>query len=191
MRFPRLKSKTKPFSRAFCQWREAHFTIQGELAMRSLFPYSWRRNLPSEGQQDPFSLLHQEMNRLFDSFTGFPVNRWSNDLSPRLDVSESDKEIDIDAELPGFDEKNVDVTLAGDVLTIRGERKNGHEEKNKNYHVAERSWGSFTRSVTLPFEANPDDVQARFDKGVLHIAIQKPANMAAKTAKIPVKTAAS
>ena len=160
--------------------------------MRSLFPYSWKRNLPLETQQhDPFSVLHQEMNRLFDSFSGFPANRWSNDLSPRLDVSESEKEIDIDAELPGFDAKDVDVTLAGDVLTIRGERKNGHEEKTKNYHVNERSWGSFTRSVTLPFDADPDNVQASFDKGVLHIAIQKPGEMAAKTAKIPVKTAAS
>ena len=108
-------------------------------------------------------------------------------MTPRLDVCETDKQIDIEAELPGFDEKNVDVTVAGDVVTIHGERKNGKEDKGKNYHVAERTWGSFTRSVTLPFDADPNDVSARFDKGVLHIAVKKPANATVKAAKIPVK----
>ena len=61
-------------------------------------------------------------------------------MSPRLDVSETDQELDIDAELPGFDEKDVEVTLAGDTLTIRGERQNGQEDKGKNYHLSERRW---------------------------------------------------
>jgi HSP20 family protein len=108
-------------------------------------------------------------------------------MSPRLDVSETDQQLNIDAELPGFDEKDVEVTLAGDRLTIRGERKNDQEEKGKNYHLSERRWGSFTRSITLPFDADPNDVDARFDKGVLHIAIKKPPSAAAKTAKIPIK----
>src|SRR5438067_856428 len=120
---------------------------------RSLFPSSWNRNMPTDFR-DPFSTLQQEMNRLFETFGSVP-SRWSNDMMamPRIDVCETDKAIEVEAELPGFDEKNVDVTLAGDVLTIRGERKNGEEKKEKNYHLSERSWGSFTRSVTLPFMA--------------------------------------
>jgi HSP20 family protein len=159
------------------------------MATRSIIPYSWQRNTPSEMKRDPLSALQTEMNRLFESFGPFPATHWSSDMPPRLDVSETDTEIDVDAELPGVDEKDVDVTLVGGVLTIRGERKNDREEKNKNYYLAERSYGSFTRAVTLPFDAEPKNVTAKFDKGVLHIAIQKPANIAAKSAKIPVRPA--
>jgi HSP20 family protein len=104
-------------------------------------------------------------------------------------VSETASELDIDAELPGFDEKDIEVTLSGDTLTIRGERKNEREDKNKNYYVSERRWGSFARSVDLPFDAEPKDVNANFEKGVLHIAIKKPPSVTAKTAKIPIKGA--
>jgi HSP20 family protein len=159
------------------------------MPVRSLLSYSWTRNALSEIKRDPFAALQDEMNRLFESFGSFPSARMSSDMAPRLDICETDREIDIDAELPGVDEKDVDVTLSGDVLTIRGERKNGREERNKNYYLAERSFGSFTRSVSLPFEADPKNVSAKFDKGVLHIAIPKPENMAAKSARIPVKPA--
>lgn len=156
--------------------------------MPSLIPRS-SRGTPAEPSRDPFQTLRQEINDLFSSFSGFPSRAWSGDMSPRLDVSETDQELDIDAELPGFDEKDVEVTLAGDTLTIRGERQNGQEDKGKNYHVSERRWGSFTRSITLPFDADPGDVDAKFEKGVLRIAIKKPPSIAAKTAKIPIKNA--
>lgn len=159
------------------------------MPVRSLLPYSWTRNALSEIKRDPFAALQDEMNRLFESFGSLPSAHMASDMAPRLDICETDREIDIDAELPGVDEKDVDVTLSGDVLTIRGERKNGREERNKNYYLAERSFGSFTRSVSLPFEADPKNVSAKFDKGVLHIAIPKPENMAAKSARIPVKPA--
>ena len=156
--------------------------------MQSLTPRS-RGGTPAEPSRDPFQTLRQEINDLFSSFSTFPSRAWSGDMSPRLDVSETDQELDIDAELPGFDEKDVEVTLAGDTLTIRGERQNGQEDKGKNYHLSERRWGSFTRSITLPFDADPNDVDAKFEKGVLHIAIKKPPSIAAKTAKIPIKNA--
>ena len=146
--------------------------------MQPLFPRSSR---------DPLQALRQEINDLFSSVSSFPSRAWGNDMSPRLDVSETDQQLDIAAELPGFDEKDVDVTLSGDVLTIRGERKNEQEEKSRNYHVSERRWGSFTRNITLPFSAEANDVDARFEKGVLYIAIKKPPSVAAKTAKIPIK----
>ncbi len=161
--------------------------------MRSLIPSqwspSWMRNLPAQSGRDPFALLHQEMNRLFDTFGGLAENAFGDNMSPRIDVSETDKEIDIDAELPGIDEKDLDITLAGDVVTIRGEKRSEREQKNKNYYVSERSYGSFARSIPLPFDADPKNVSAKFDKGVLHIAIPKPEQIAAKTTKIPVKAA--
>lgn len=152
--------------------------------MQQVFPRS-QGGPPAEPPRDAFQALRQEINNLFSSFSNFPSH--PRDVSPRLDVSETEQELDIDAELPGMDEKDIEVTLSGDTITIRGERKNGHEEKGKNYHVSERRWGSFTRTVTLPFDANPSDVDARFEKGVLHIAIRKPPRIAAKTAKIPIK----
>lgn len=157
--------------------------------MQPLFPRSPRGGTPAEPPRDPFQALRQEINDLFSSFSNFPSRAWSGDMSPRLDVSETEQELDVDAELPGFDEKDIEVTLAGDTLTIRGERQNGQEDKGKNYHVSERRWGSFTRSITLPFDADPSDVDAKFEKGVLHIAIRKPPSIAAKTAKIPIKNA--
>ncbi len=157
--------------------------------MQPLFPRSSRGGTPAESSRDPFQALRQEINDLFSSFSSFPSRPWSGDMSPRLDVCETDQELDIDAELPGFDEKDVEVTLSGDTLTIRGERQNGQEDKGKNYHVSERRWGSFTRSITLPFDADPNDVDAKFEKGVLHIAIKKPPSIVAKTAKIPIKNA--
>jgi HSP20 family protein len=156
--------------------------------MQSLTPRS-SRGTPVAPSRDPFQTLRQEINDLFSSFSTFPSRAWSGDMSPRLDVSETDQELDIDAELPGFDEKDVEVTLAGDTLTIRGERQNGQEDKGKNYRLSERRWGSFTRTITLPFDADPNDVDAKFEKGVLHIAIKKPPSIAAKTAKIPIKNA--
>jgi len=151
---------------------------------RSLTPRSSEGTAVSP-QQDPFRMLRNEMDRLFDSF------RWpgygSSDVSPRVDICETDKEIDIDAELPGLNENDIDVMLSGDVLTIRGEKKAEREEKKVNYHLTERSYGSFSRSIALPFDADPGKVSARFDKGVLHISIPKPAEAAAKSAKIPVK----
>jgi HSP20 family protein len=126
------------------------------------------------------------MDRLFESFDwrrGTP----GADLMPRIDMSETEGEVDIDAELPGLTEKDIDVTLSGDTLIIRGEKKSEREESKKNYHMSERTYGSFSRAIPLPFEADASKITAQFDNGVLHIAIPKPPEAAAKTAKIPVK----
>ncbi len=156
------------------------------MPMRFLSPYTSSRDIPAALRQDPFMTLRNQMDRLFDTFGTWP-NETASDVTPRVDVSETDKEIDIDAELPGLEDKDIDVTLSGDTLTIRGEKKSEHEEKKKNYYVSERSYGSFSRSIQLPFDADPNNISAKFDKGVLHIAIPKPEHIAAKTAKIPVK----
>ena len=109
----------------------------------------------------------------------------AGDLVPRLDVSETEREVKVTAELPGMDEKDVTVTLEGDVLTLRGEKKADAEEKGKNFHRVERTYGSFQRVVTLPVEVDATKVAAGFKKGVLTVTLAK--SPAAQTRKIEIK----
>ena len=111
--------------------------------------------------------------------------------APKIDIVESKDAIDLTAELPGVEEKDVDVTLADGMLTIRGEKKTERDErdKDKNWHVVERSYGSFSRAIPLPFDPDPAKVEAKFDKGVLHTHLPKPAEMAKKQQKIEIKKA--
>jgi HSP20 family protein len=102
-------------------------------------------------------------------------------------VSETDKEIKVSAELPGMDEKDIDVSLTRDSLTIKGEKKQETEDKGEDYYRMERSYGSFTRSIPLPIEVDTDKVQATFKKGVLEITLPKTARAIQETRKIPVK----
>jgi HSP20 family protein len=107
---------------------------------------------------------------------------------PSTDVTETDKEIEISAELPGLEEKDVQVNLADGVLTIRGEKNAEKEEKDKNYRLVERSYGSFERSIALPEGVKSEDVKASIAKGVLTVKVPKPA--LAQARKIEVKSAA-
>jgi HSP20 family protein len=105
-----------------------------------------------------------------------------------MDVTETDKEIEITAELPGLEEKDVEVNVADNVLTIRGEKKAEKEEKSKNYQIVERSYGAFARTVELPDGVDPAAVKASIAKGVLKVTVPKPAP--AKATKVEIKTAA-
>src|SRR5258705_10336018 len=101
-----------------------------------------------------------------------PFARFSSDaLSPKIDIAESKDAIDVTAELPGVDEKDLDVTLANGMLTVRGEKRTEREEqdKEKNWHVVKRSYGSFSRANPPPFGPDPAKVEAKVDKGALHI----------------------
>ncbi len=143
---------------------------------RSLVPSIFEIGFPAvRSGYDPFMQLHREMNRLFDDTLrgyGPPGSEGSSMLAgPRMNVSETDKEIRIEAELPGVPEKDVNVELTDDVLTIRGEKR--AERELKDYHVVERSFGSFSRSVRLPFSAKPDQVHAAFNHGVLTVTVPK------------------
>ena len=146
-------------------------------------------NLPFWRGEDSFRTLFQEIQRTFEDFSRRSAfARFSPDI-PKVDVAESKDAIDITAELPGVDEKDVDVTLVDDVLTIRGEKKSEREEpdKDKNWHVVERSYGSFSRAVPLPFEADPTKVEAKFDKGVLRIHLPKSEEVTKKKQKIEIR----
>jgi HSP20 family protein len=139
---------------------------------------------------DPFGTLFREVQKTFEDFSHrSPFARFSSDM-PKIDVAESKDAIDVTAELPGVDEKDVDVTLANGMLTVRGEKKTERDEqdKDKNWHVVERSYGSFSRAIPLPFDPDPAKVEAKFDRGVLHIHLPKPAEVA-KQQKIEIKKA--
>jgi HSP20 family protein len=160
--------------------------------MRSLIPFSWNTDLfRSRGEHDPLVAMQQEVNRLFENFGrgSLPAFAGTGDVVPRIDVAETDTAIEITAELPGIDEKEVDVVLRDDILTIKGEKKSEREEKKKDYHLVERSFGSFARTIRLPFDADSEAVKASFAKGVLKVSIAKPAEVKQKTVKIPVRTA--
>ncbi|HME41744.1 MAG TPA: Hsp20/alpha crystallin family protein [Syntrophorhabdales bacterium] len=144
----------------------------------------------------PFGSFQREMNKLVDDFFGgFNLSPWAplekglaTTFTPRVNVSETDKEIKVSAELPGMDEKDIDVSLTRDTLTIKGEKKEEKEEKGEDYYRMERSYGSFTRSVPLPVEVDTDKVQATFKKGVLDITLPKTARAIEEMKKVPVKS---
>ncbi|MCC6887830.1 MAG: Hsp20/alpha crystallin family protein [Hyphomicrobiales bacterium] len=135
----------------------------------------------------PLSLLQQEIDRLFDGFARNLSGRVAGALMPSMDMSETDKEIEITAELPGLEEKDVQLNVADNMLTIRGEKKNEREEKDKDYHLLERNYGSFTRTVELPPGVDPDSIKAVIAKGVLKVTVPKPTPSQAR--KIEVKSA--
>ncbi len=159
--------------------------------LRSLLPFSRRAELSRF--DDPFTYFQREMNRLFDeAFTpAAPAGNGGRApmLAPSVDVKETDKTIEVEAELPGVDEKDIQVTLEDDVLTIKGEKKLEKEESKKGYYMSERSYGSFFRSITLPAGIEADKINATFAKGVLKISLPKPTTAQAKTKKIEVKAA--
>jgi HSP20 family protein len=107
-----------------------------------------------------------------------------------LNISETDNAVEIEAELPGVEEKDVEVSLNEDVLTIRGEKKMEDEEQNKNYKHQERMFGRFERSIDLSFEPDPKAVKALFAKGVLRVTVPKSASVTQKNVKIPIKAVA-
>lgn len=157
--------------------------------LRSLMPVGRDRNVARSG--NPFMSLQQEIDRLFDDFTrGFPAfsEGGAGEMLPSVDVTETDKQIEITAELPGLEEKDVQVNFADNVLTIRGEKKAEKEEKDKTFRLVERGYGSFVRSLELPDGVDANAIKASIDKGVLKVTVPKPAP--AQVKKIDVKTAA-
>ncbi|MFN3746640.1 MAG: Hsp20/alpha crystallin family protein [Hyphomicrobiaceae bacterium] len=164
----------------------------------SLIP--WRDAKPSTPEMrgdalDPFVAFRREVDRMFDDFfAGFGrslaarPNVWQG-VTPTIDISEDDKEIVVTAELPGLDQKDFEVTVSGDLLTLKGEKKSEHTQQNGNATYTERRFGSFSRSVRLPFEVRDENVEATYDKGVLSIRVTKPADMQRPARRIEVKRA--
>jgi HSP20 family protein len=163
--------------------------VEGEMHWPMLRPFG-RRSDVTVGDNDPFTALRREMDRLFDSFgrdVGWPAEGGrAAAMTPSIDVSESEGELKIDVDLPGVEEKDVDVAISDNVLTIKGEKKAEKEEKKKDFHLVERSYGPFSRSLTLPFAVDPDQAKATFKNGVLSISLLKPPEVQAKAKKIAI-----
>lgn len=142
---------------------------------------------------DVFSSLQREIDNVFKDFgRGLPA--WGGlggDTMPlKVNVAETDKVLEVTADLPGVEAKDIDVKLSNGVLTIKGEKKFEKDEKQKDYRMVERSYGFFERSFTVPTEVLADKVEASFDKGVLKILLPKAPEAQAKVQKIEVKPAA-
>ncbi|WP_108660148.1 Hsp20/alpha crystallin family protein [Acuticoccus kandeliae] len=139
------------------------------------------------GDANPFISLQREIERVFSDFNrGWPsVNfDWPRVAVPRMDIVEKDGRIEMTAELPGLEEKDVDIEVNDNILTIKGEKKTEREEKQgDNCYLTERSYGTFTRAIELPEGVDPNDVKASMAKGVLTITVPKPAKLAKASAK--------
>jgi len=136
---------------------------------------------------NPFLSLHREVNRLFDDFfrgfdTPAPFGRWGS--WPSVEVSETDKDIRITAEMPGLEEKDVDVLLEDGMLTLRGERKS--ETESADRHFSERFYGRFERRIPLDTEVEQDKVDAAFKNGVLTVTLPKTPQAQSKARRIPI-----
>ncbi|SRR5579871_2143746 len=153
----------------------------------------------------PFERLRREVDRLFEDFdSGFwrtPFRRaafdiepfWQRELTwatpPAVDVVERDNAFEIVADVPGFDEKNIEVKVVNDRLTIKGERQETKEEKKRDYHLNERRFGSFERSFRLPESVDAEKIEANFKKGVLTLTLPKTPEAQKAEKKIAIKAA--
>jgi len=145
---------------------------------------------------DPFQSFRSEMDRLFENFlsgvpqlAGFPQRASAgHGLTPSFDVKETDKDFVVKADLPGIDEKDLQLTVHDGQLRISGEKKSETSEEHENYYVKERSFGSFTRTVRLPDTVDEDKVEATFDKGVLTVTLTKKDDHIKPQKKIEIKS---
>jgi HSP20 family protein len=169
------------------------------MSVRDLIP--WSRNngnrLPtvfSDGERDPFLSLHREVNRLFDDiFRGFGSSlpslngasafgaRW-----PTVEISDGDKEIRVTAEVPGLDEKDIEVLLNDGVLTLKGEKRAETEDKDRQF--SERYYGRFERRIPLGYEIQEDKVDARFKNGVLTVTLPKSEKAQSQVKRIAIRS---
>ena len=139
---------------------------------------------------DPFRVMRREMENAFRALDQKPASSGIGAGAPAISVAETSDAFEVTAELAGVDEKDIKVSLDDNQLVISGEKKAESTKEEKNWHVEERSYGSFYRSMLLPFEPEEGAVEAHFDKGVLHLTIKKPAKAVKTTKTIDIKTGA-
>jgi len=151
---------------------------------------SWLLPRRRRGGPHPLASLQDEVNRLFDTV-------WQGDLDvarifyrdwvPALDVAETDDAVVVKAEVPGIDPKDIEVTLTGGLLTIKGEKRQEAEESDERLHRVERSYGSFTRTVDIPEEVDPDAIRAECKDGVLTVTLPKKPEAKGRQIEIDIK----
>ena len=156
--------------------------------MRTLIP--WRRKEGQSGPNNTLTEFKKKGNDLFNRV--FCSSRWlpaafTRGFTPSFDVSETDEDIIVKAELPGVDPKELEVNLTGSTLTVKGEKKEEREQKTESMHRIERSFGSFSRSVTLPCEVKKEKIEATLKNGVLNLKLPKAESSKKSSIKIDVK----
>ena len=168
------------------------------MSIRDLIPWGRSNNqAPSvfrDDDRNPFLSLHREMNRLFDDvFRGFdgrlPAVGSLSSFSaawPKVEISDSDKEIKVTAEIPGLEEKDVEVLLDDGVLTLKGEKRAEVEDKDKQF--SERFYGHFERRIPLGVEVEEDKIEARFKNGVLNVVLPKNPKAQSQVKRIAIKS---
>ncbi len=160
---------------------------------RELVPF--RTLIPANREEavDPFLAMRREIDRLFEDFARtfrtFGLPAATAGLLPEVDLTETEDDYRITVELPGVDPKDVEVEVRGDLLVIRGEKRDEHEERGENRHFVERRFGRFERMIRLPAEVDLDKAEATFDKGVLTIRLPKPEAAKKPVRRIEVKAA--
>lgn len=142
----------------------------------------------NQGDRIPALSLRDEVNRLFDDFFGgLMLQSSKGDWAPAIDVSETDAQVVVKAELPGMDPKDIDIALLGDSLTIKGEKREEKSERDENYYRMERRYGSFQRSINLPASVDSRKVTAAYKNGVLTITLDKREESKARSIKVKVE----
>jgi HSP20 family protein len=173
------------------------------MTLREIVPWKWGGLRRWQADEDPFygfrqqmDSLHRDMDRLFEEMVNdtdrgsiFPRALGREMMMPVIDEIEDDKAFHVSIELPGMHEKDVDITLSGRTLTIRGEKKQEKEEDGKDFYRRERSFGSFRRVLELPGEVDESKIDASFKNGVLRIELPKTKEARDKTKHIAVKAA--
>jgi HSP20 family protein len=153
--------------------------------------------LPAKTRSEPsvptlFTRLHNEIDRLFDDFSLARPSRSIFNLAalpevmPAMELTEKKDRYEMSLEIPGMEEKDIDIECADGVLTISGEKRQESEETSEGYLVTERSYGSFKRQLTLPTDVNPDAIEAKYAKGVLKLALKKDKKAASRVKKIAI-----
>ncbi|PYK12107.1 MAG: hypothetical protein DME65_05130 [Verrucomicrobia bacterium] len=150
---------------------------------------SEERSIADRGR-DPFNYLRNQINRVFDDFWGesslAPRDEIAAGFWPQVDVTETDKEVKVSADVPGVEAKDLDVSVEDGLLTIKGEKKYEREQKEKGQYRMERSYGSFERAIQLPAAVDESKAKAEFKKGVLRLVLPKRPGAQPRRKKIPV-----
>jgi HSP20 family protein len=163
------------------------------MADRELGPWSGGRGLSPFNLRDPFAPFRREMDRLFDDFftpaegRSFAPAIGAQALWPRIDLEETDQAYIVTAEVPGLDEKNIELSLRDNILTISGEKREERSDKQRGAAYAERFYGQFKRTIPFDVELDADKVDAKFKNGVLAVTLPKSQKSEAKARRIEVK----
>ena len=158
------------------------------MAITDIIPWRSQR-WPTLRREDPFNYIQQQMNRMFDETLGFPLGTaWRAEaaFTPPVEISETDEEVRLLAELPGIEAKDLEVDVTAESILLRGEKREERQSAEQGRYLAERSYGRFERQVALPAEVDSEKARAKFKDGVLEVTLPKLAGAKPKHHKVKI-----